>query len=303
MRIEQQVSGLDFLNRPTNRPMIDLSYGGQQGYMPQLAGIDGDVTFDEWISNAAYVQNQTIPIVLRTPEFFNLLDPVLGKRLRKYYIDLFTVHPMTIQGIDATVTLETDEHNIGAGGQFQEEFVKATRGRGTPTFEFQEKLGKPVNRFLDFLIRYCVMDPDTQSALLGTVPEIRKNFKGNLATPDYNTGTILFVELDSLNINVIDAFLYTNFAPKTAGEVTAKKDLTASKELKRYSVECTGICETNDSVRDYAQSIVDNMTIFTKNPDTAPIFVNHTDAMQTLSDSDNAGFNREAISNVPKANQ
>jgi len=277
MLLKAQTPKVTLTGKASDFSTINLSYGAQQGFIPKLMGYDKDedVVFDEWASNAAYVRNNVICIPLSAPGFLDRIseDVKVARRLKRMYADLFSVHPLTIDGLDSTITLEVASHKVGANEE-QQEFVKNTRAKSVPVFTFQEKLGKPIQKFLDFLISYGIMDADTQSALVASIGENqedkdkqRRSFRGNEYTPDFKTGSMIFIELDFLNVNVVDAWYLVNMAPLSSGERKGKRDLSASKELVQYSITMTGMQMVGEPIIKFAQNLIDNMNVFTRIPD------------------------------------
>jgi len=262
-------------------PRLNLLDAGYDGFYPELAKTIGGVNFEKWMNNAAYVSNNIVAVVIRTPKMFDILaDTALGSRLRNLYIAVMTHIPLTITGFEATVTLDTTEHRSGAAGELHEEFTKASRGRTRITKTYIEKLGKPLNRFFDFLIRYGIKDPDTQSPLITTLPLTDNSLaKGELLTPDYYTGSILYFEPDMINKNVVEAYYAVNVAPKSAGEVTSKRDLGSGGDTKEYSIEFTSITRSGEAIRRSTQTVLDKMSIFDKNPDRDEIIAIHDDEL------------------------
>lgn len=302
MRIVEAIDKRTYTGEKSS-PMLDPLKAGQDGFMPEYAAVINGNNYEQWINNAAYVSRNVVPIVIRTPEAFNIIgNKVLAKRLKEVWVAMMTYTPLTIDGLNATVTLETVEHRLGASGEMQEEFVKAARARSELTKTYNEKLGKPFNRFLDFLIRYMIMDPDTQSPLITTLElEAGKLEKGEIYTPDYWTGTMLYIEPDLINKNVVEAYLRTNIAPTSAGEVTSKRDLSTGGEMKEYSITFTGITLSNERVRTYAQQVLDRMSVFDLSPDKAPLFINAAEAKAAAELS--TGFNRAPISDTIDSNK
>jgi len=268
-------------NGVSSTPRINLLDAGYDGFYPELAKTIGGKNFEKWMNNAAYVSNNIVAVVVRTPKMFDVLaDAALGARLRNLYIATMTHIPLTITGFEATVTLETAEHRSGAAGELHEEFTKASRSRTRITKTYVEKLGKPLNRFFDFMIRYGIKDPDTQSPLLTTLSLVDNSLvKGELLTPDYYTGSILYFEPDMINKNVVEAYYCVNVAPKTAGEVTSKRDLGSGGETKEYSIEFTSITRSGEAIRRSTQTVLDRMSIFDKNPDRDEIIAIHDDEL------------------------
>jgi hypothetical protein len=175
---------------------------------------------------------------------------------------LFEVHARTIDGMNATITVETDEHPVGGAGEVQEEFTDTKRERSVPRFTFIEKYGRPIQTFLDFWIRYGLMDPETKFALLGTLGNSQV---GDLLA-DWYSATCLFFEPDPLHKKVNKAWITTNMFPKGTGEITAKRDLTTAQEILTLDVEFTGISQVGLGVNQFAQQILDNINITNADP-------------------------------------
>lgn len=255
-----------------NAKMLDITLGAQQGFLPRIGRkAPKGATYHNWINNAAYVSRSLIPVVIDTPEFFDFFqDNSTVADMKKTYVELIEMHPETIDGLTATVTVETDEHRLGGGGEFQKETTNTVRARSAITFTWREKLGKPINRFLDVLVRYGDMDPDLKIPLITLVSakDKIKTEKG-IYTPEMKSGTVLFIEPDLAHINVVEAYMVTNFFPLTAGEITSKRDLSAAGEMKVYSVEFSSIVDSGVSTRAYAQEVLDGMMI--PSPDETPV--------------------------------
>lgn len=291
MLINESVTGIDLKGNKGEYAQVDLRYGAQNGYLTKLAD---DKNREEWLNNAAYLRNDLIPIPIRVPEFFSLIgNNDVKKKLTELWVEIFTVHATSITGFDRTLTVETAENNFGTGNNTQEEFVKSTRARSAITYAFTEKLGKPIQEFLEFLIEYGIRDSETKSALVGTIEEARKALKGNIYLPHYFTGTVLYAELDVVNVNVVQAWLTTNLAPKTAGSDTAQRNLQEASTIATYEVPVTGITVCTKGTRRLAQAFIDNADIFKKLPEDAPIFAHEDD--YKVANQGNGGFNNGKI--------
>jgi hypothetical protein len=289
MRLEAAVLDNDYLGNKEN--MLDIKYGSQTGYVPRLGGGVGKNTYSEWINNTAYVKRNIIPFVLQTPKFFELMGGK-KKRLQETYIALFETQAETIDGLQSTVAIETDEHIVGAAGEMQEEIIKATRTRSTVSYTFREKAGKPINRFLDFIIRYGQMDPDTQRPLVTKLSTYNGTNNG-LYTPDMYSGTILFVEPDFAHKKVQEAWLCTNMFPKSAGEITGKRDLSAAGEMAVYTIEMASITVSNISTRVLGQKLLDKLDILNVDPDQLPLFVDKTGVAEQGRHDNDYNFNED----------
>ena len=244
-------------NREPNKPVLDLQYGGQHGWTPNLT---------EWVSNAAYVSRPLTCILIEAPRMFTAMPN--GQKWTAALKAMFELHARSIDGLNATLTVDTDQHPVGGAGEQQEEVVNVTRERSVPKFTFVEKYGRPIQNLLDFWIRYGFMDPDTKYALLGIMN--RSDVKDLL--PDWYSATCLFFVADPLFKTVDKAWLVTNMYPKGAGEITAKRDLTTSQEILTLDVEFAGIAQYGLGVNKFAQTILNNIRTTNADPFMKPAF-------------------------------
>lgn len=249
--------------RETDKPMLDLKYGGQQGWAPNLT---------EWVSNQAYVSRPVICLMIEAPRMFTVM-PDSAKWIASLKA-LFELHARSIEGLNAGLTVDTDEHAVGGGNEQQQEFVNVTRERSQPRFSFVEKYGRPIQTLLDYWIRYGMMDPETKFALLGTRGD--SNVKDLLA--DWYTATCLFIEADPLHQTVDKAWLTTNMFPMGTGDITAKRDLTSSQEILNLDIEFAGISQVGLGVNKFAQELLDKINIRNSDPFMKSAFANRVSA-------------------------
>lgn len=245
--------------------VMNLIYGGQQGYMPRIGqvGTDGK-SYDEWISNQAYIKKNVIAVVIDYPKFMDFM-PNPQKWIETYKA-LIEEHA-TIDGLSSGVTVETDEHAIGGGGEFQEEPTDVKRARSSINYNFKEKANKSIQMFIDYCIRYGIMDPDTKKPLvmkyINDISQI-----GGMYTPDYYSGTVLYIEPDTTHKVVVDAWLSTNQFFKSNGERTGRRDMKSAGETLDLSIEVSSITLNNANVKTFAQKILAGLTVINKIPDT-----------------------------------
>lgn len=248
-----------------SNPTMDLSKGGQNGYVAQIGVIGKDSKhYDAWISNQAYVKRNIIPVVLSYPKFFDFLTD--KEKFISAYKALIELHPLTIDGLSSGLTVEVDEHAVGGAGEMQEEITNVLRTRSTLSFTFKEKAGKSIQKFLDFMIRYGYMDPDAKKPL---VAEFISNMDkiGGAYTPDYYTGTVIFIEPDALHKDVVDAWLCTNMFFKSNGDRTGKRDIHTAGEAPELTIESSAITMNNEAVLVLASDILAKLTIIKDVPD------------------------------------
>lgn len=249
--------------RNIDRPMLDLKFGGQQGWAPNLT---------EWVSNQAYVSRPLICILVEAPRMFSIL-PEPDKWVASLKA-LFELHARSIQGLKATLEVETTEHPVGGGKEQQEEVVNVTRERSQPSFTFIEKYGRPIQTFLDYWIRYGLMDPETKFALLSTLGKTEVND----LLADWYSATCLFIEPDPLHKNVDKAWLVTNMFPKSTGTIEAKRDLTSAQNILELEVEFTGLSQYGAGVNAFAQQVLNNINTLYADPFFRPSFADSISA-------------------------
>ncbi|MEM5877945.1 MAG: hypothetical protein QXF12_03620 [Candidatus Aenigmatarchaeota archaeon] len=243
--------------RNSQAPMLDLKYGGQHGWAPNLV---------EWVSNQAYVTRPVICILLEAPRLFTKF-PNPDKWIASLK-SMFELHARTIDGLNATLTVETDSHPVGGAGEVQEEIVNVTREPSRPRFSFVEKYGRPIQTLIEYWIRYGLMDPETKYALLSTMgdPSVRD------LLADWYTATCLFIVPDPLHKKVDKAWLCTNMFPKGTGEITAKRDLTTRQDMLNLDIEFSAISQYGLGVNQFAQRILDSINTLNADPFMRPAF-------------------------------
>lgn len=278
-RVTNAILGNVGYGRGSTSPMLDLTYGGQQGYSPNLVEI---------VNNQAYIRKNLICVLLEAPKFFQQMpDPQKWVQSLKA---LFELHCRTIEGFNAGLTADFDEHPVGGGGEMQQELTDMKRARSEPVFGFVEKYGMPIQTFLYYWMTYGGMDPETKFALSGT-----------LSTPpsdmlmDQYTATAIFIEPDPTHTRVMKSWLTTNMFPKSTGEIIGKRDLTAASEVLNLSVEFTGISQFGLGANAFAQSILDTIKLTNANPFLKQAFIQGINS--DVAAATTSGY-REGINNL-----
>jgi len=257
-RITNAILDQKAFGRGSSQPMLDLTYGGQHGYAPNLV---------EWISNQAYVRRNLIPILLEAPRFFQLMpEPAKWVETLKSIIEL---HCRTIEGFNAGLTVELDEHPVGGAGEMQQEVTDVKRARSEPSFTFVEKYGNPIQTFLSQWIQYGLMDPDTKYALVGTL----SGQKPDDMLADWYSASVLFLEPDPTHKKIVKSWVTTNFFPKETGEIIGKRDLTSASEVLNLTVGFSGISQYGLGTNIFAQKILDTINMTNANPYLRPSFI------------------------------
>jgi hypothetical protein len=240
------------------QPMLDIQYGGQLGFAPDLT---------EWVSNGNYVRRNLVCIMLEAPKFISYMPQ--PERWLAAIRSLLELHPRTIDGFSAGLTVDTAETPVGGAGEQQEEITNVTRARSTPTFTFDEKYGSPISQILSDWITYGMMDPASKVANVNTLA-------GNRPTDmlaDMQSATCMFFEPDPTFRKVVRSWLTTNMWPKSTGDIIGKRDIANGHELTSLSVPFAGISQYNLGGNVLAQRLLDNINIVNANPYLRPAFV------------------------------
>lgn len=262
-RITDAILDQRAFGRGSNQPMLDPTFGGQFGYAPVLT---------EWVSNQAYVRKNLIPILLEAPRFFQLMpDPQKWVDTLKSIVEL---HTKTIEGLNAGLTLELDEHPVGGAGEMQQEVTDSKRARSEPVHGLVEKYGMPIQTFLYNWITYGIMDPDVKFALSNTLDGTRPE---DMLADQYSM-SVLYMEPDPQHKRVVKSWIVTNMFPKGTGEIIGKKDPTSASEILNLSIEFTGISQFNLGSNLFAQTILDKINMTNANPYLRAAFINSVSA-------------------------
>lgn len=259
----------------SNQPMLDLTYGGQHGWSPNLT---------EWVSNQAYVRRNLLCILLEAPKVFSLFPD--SQKWVQSLKSLMELHVRTIEGFNAGLTVEVDEHPVGGAGEMQQEVIDVKRARSEPSFTFVEKYGRPIQTFLDYWIRYGLMDPDAKFALAATLGQAPEDMLA-----DWYSMSCLFIEPDPTHSRVVQSWVTTNMFPKGNGEIVGKRDLTTGLEIVNLTIEFTGLSQYGIGVNMFAQSILDQINIANADPFMRPSFIQQ---IQADVDASNNGYKTQA---------
>lgn len=242
----------------SHQVMTNISLGGAHGYYPKL---------NELLGTQAYVRQHVIPILLEAPRFFDMMpNSELWYQSLKALVE---TRAQTIEGLNAGIKVDVDEHPVGGAGEMMQEPVNVTRERTQPRFTFVDPYGRAVSTFLREWIAYGLMDPDSKYANIGT---LNRSIDDMLY--DQYSMTMLFIEPDPTHRKVIQSWIVTNMFPLGNGDIEGKRDLTTSKEINTINVDFTGVAQTGLGTDNFAQTILDSINLQNANPLLRPPMVN-----------------------------
>jgi hypothetical protein len=259
---------------------LDLRYGGMNGYIPPVGSIGADgKTFIELLNAEPYVTRDIIPFTMSLPRFMDYMpDPAL---LKDTHISLFELHPETIEGIDASLTVETETVKVGRTNQVLRTVTGINRPECNVSYTLREKHNKPVQSYLELYIRYGIGDEITKEPLVSLMPNFPTD---KIPTPLELKGfSTLFVEPDYSRTKVQEAYLVIGQYPTSAGEKIGKLDINGNGEMKVYTIETGGYMVYGPAIIELGQTMLDRMKSTSINPDTviSPIDPNNLEAAIT----------------------
>lgn len=269
-RLTNAILGNQAFGNGATAPMLDVTYGGQFGWAPDLT---------QWVSNQAYIRRPLVCILLEAPRFFQLMpNPSVWVQTLK---SLFELTPTVIEGMNATIEVEWADHPVGGAGEIQQEVTDVKRTRSEPAFTWIEKYGRPIQNFLQQWITYGMMDPETKYAMIGTLSKASGVTLPSDLLADWFTASALFYEPDPTHTKVVKSWVTTNMMPKGTGEIIAKRDLNTASELTTLNVTFSALSQFNLGTNAFAQKILDNINIQNANPYLQPSFIQNLDANVT----------------------
>ena len=230
---------------------LNLAEGGFFGWSPDLANT---------LSEQGYVRKPMEIVVLETPRFCNLMPN--PDQWHASFRNLFERKAIRVEGYNAGLTVETDDHAAGGAGEMMQEPVNVTRARSEPSFSFIEVYGRSIQKLHDQWIRYAIMDPDAKYAMLTT---LGSQAPSDLLS-DWYSASILAYEPDPIHRGVEKAWLTTNFFPLSNGEVTGVRDLTTGSELSRLTIQYSGVSVVGNGINAFAQEIMNATNLDNADP-------------------------------------
>ena len=243
----------------TPRGSLNLKLGGQNGWMNNLA---------ELHNNQAYIPRNLVLLAVEPPRFLKLLpNPEYWMAAWKALIEK---HPYKVSGFKQGLNVSTSDHDVGGAGEKMDEATNVMRDRTQPVLSYIEKETRPIQRFLDFLIRFGIMDPDTKFALISTLTDQQLP---NDWLFDWYAGTVLAYETDVTHRFIDKAWLTTNFFPKGTGNIDGTRELPANKEILTLDIEWAGVSASHYAVVELAQRLHDKIQLANANPSNRPAFV------------------------------
>lgn len=244
-------------------PVLNMGVQGNQGYLTEM---------QYYPSATDYIRKPLIIKVLQAPAGLMMLPN--GSAYVAAYKNLIENWMQSWQGFNRTLSVNTQETQLGNAGEVFQTPARVARARSQISSTVVEKDNMPVIRFLEDMVRYLIMDPDTGHPLLSGVSE---QFTDQLA--DIYGGTILAWEPDKTFKKVQKAWLITNFWPhQDIGENTGTRQLQTDGETLTYNLNWTGWQKVGYAVDKLAQGFMDAVRVTGIDPQYQKNFIEAVDS-------------------------
>lgn len=265
---------------------LNLTEGGQQGAM---------MSPHQWNSNAGYVRQNVIAVLLAAPQAMRFLEN--ADHHRATLKSLIEVMPIRVEGLNSSVTWEYGEVPVGNGGEMFESVVNAVRERSIPAFAWNEKYGQAIARWWTEMGRKLVLDPDLKVPGIVAEEAYRREGSPNLL-PEMCAMTVLFIEPDETMTNVINAWMCTNMMPKSGGEIIGRKEIAGASEVPEVSIEFTALTLRGSAVDKQAKDYLANLNLEDMRPTELKPFVDGISAEVDTSSEGYANKISEVVENL-----
>ena len=257
-----------------NEPTLRLDFGGQFGYAPDV---------EEWVSNQTHVKRNLVILLLEAPKFMSVMhnphDWYAGLRA------LVELHPKSVTGFNAGLEVSVNEQEVGGGGEMQQAYTDVKRARTVPVFNWIDKDGNTIQRFLEYWIRFGLMDPDSKIPMATT----RSLYQDKDWLADWYAMTIMAIEPNTSMTTAMRTWITTNMWPMSTGDITAKREMATEHEIVDISITFTGISDTGLGTNICGQTMLDKIYKKDANPWLRKCFVSTQDAMVSTS-NDKVGY-------------
>jgi hypothetical protein len=243
--------------------VLNMAVQGQQGYLTDM---------QYYPSATDYIRKPLIIKVLQAPA--GLLMLTNGSLYVAAYKNFIENWMQSWNGFNRTLTVSTQETQLGNAGEVFQTPARVSRARSQITSTVVDKDRRPVMRFMEDMVRYLFMDPDTGHPLLTGVTD---SFTDQLA--DVYGGTIIAFEPDKTFRYVENSWLITNFwLHQEIGENIGSRQLQQDGELATYNLSWTGWQKVGYAVDKLAQGFMDAVRVSGMDPQYQANFVTGVDS-------------------------
>lgn len=232
-----------------NALMVDPQYGGAFGHLTDVAN---------YINYTPYLHRNLVPVLLEAPRgFLELSDSALLIATLKA---LMETGYKSFDGLNATYESQFVGTEFGGGGNIFEVMSDMKMTPSTPTYTFVEREGRPIGTFFDWWRTEFGMDNHTKTPNI-----ITRGIRVTDLLPDFTTCTMLYFEPTKTWDRIDKAWLCFNMFPKNSAPIEGYRDLNRAGELVEFQVEFTCMHQISEGVNEFAQSILEEISLFGAN--------------------------------------
>lgn len=243
-------------------PVEDPRYGGQYGW-----GLD----IQEYLSQHPYTSGQILPVVMRNPDGFRLLND--NGLMAATFKSLLEVGSHRIEGLRRSLQPEVGEYEINGAGHVMHYHSNVKQDQSEVTFTMYDRNNGCVSRAWEFYYRTFIMDAQTKAPMIITMGQ-----RPDKILADFYSWVILFIEPDITQTRAVDAYMIANMSAKTMPTIEHRRDLSAAREIREISITMTGIQDTSFGTLAVAQMVLDRINYTGANPQMQPAPLEGIDA-------------------------
>lgn len=232
---------------------VDPMMGAQFGFMPN---------FRDTPSSTLYARKPMISIMLAYPLFLDALPG--GDILKQHFKVIHEEHPLSIEGINMTMTPDYQKVAHGGAGQQLSHLTNMMLAESAPSFSFQERAGKLYTFFYDYWFRMGGMNPETKFSEM--VHAIERSQLPDMPLENWFSMSMLHIEPNPFGTKVIEAAITHNMMPASGVPREMTRNLPEGDTTLQFSMEYTAVTESNAAVRAIAQEYLDTVSLYGVSP-------------------------------------
>lgn len=232
---------------------VDPMMGAQFGFMPN---------FRDTPSSTLYGRKPMISVMLAYPLFLDILPG--GDVLKQHFKVIHEEHPLSIEGINLTMTPDYQKSAHGGAGQQISILTNMTLAESAPSFSFQERAGKLYTAFYDYWFRVGGMNPETKFAEITHMVE--RGLLPDLPLENFFSMAMMHIEPNAFGTKVVEAAITHNMMPASGVPREMARNMPEGDTVLQFSMEYTAVTESNAAVRDIAQEYLDLISLYGVNP-------------------------------------
>ena len=248
-------------------PMLDPTKGGQNGFRKKIYGTsDNGNRVIELHNDTKYHNTQIIPVLMQAPKGFDLFDdPGSWRESLRHIVEN---RAESITGLKGALTVNFSETPISGAGEQYSQVANVLRERTEVEFTWRDIVGRPIQKLLLAWIHYLMMDPDTKVPKATMLAKYGGGVNGvDSWTTDYQTMTVLFIEMDVAHRYVDKAWLVTSMMPKTSGPIEGRRNYQEDAAPLDLAIGFTGAADSGQNVIELATSVIATMGYISSDSD------------------------------------